>query len=335
LFFFAAVILLIILVLFGPRAKIELFWKPSTSRVQTQKPLDDLASADLKKLQLEIAAQESLIVGLIDGAEKHISFSSESRPKRTPYCVLYVHGYSACRQEITPVPENIAKALHANYYGARLTGHGLDGEALSQATPSDWIHDVTEAWHVAEQLGEKVILISTSTGGTLSAWLAQQPSVTSKLAAMIMVSPNFQPKHWAMPMFLWPWSKYWMHLLAGREHGWEPANEGGEKYWTYRYPTSVLHDMAALVRAVRKSPVEHIETPTLFLYSDHDLVVNARYTDDVARRWGAPIKHRIAVPAKKDDNNHVVTGDIVNPDTTEQFTSDILNFLKSYVIKKS
>jgi hypothetical protein len=52
------------------------------------------------------------------------------------------------------------------------------------------------------------------------------------------------------------------------------------------------------------------------------------------RRWGSKTKHRIAVPARENDNNHVVTGDIVNPTTTEKFTNDILTFLKNYALQK-
>ena len=327
-------VVLISFIVFGPRAKVVLFWKPSASRVQLGKMPEEITSADLKELRKTISDLEYGIPEVPDGAEKSISFSSESRPKRTKYCVLYVHGYSATRQEISPVPENIAKALHANYYGTRLTGHGLDGETLADTTANDWLFDITEAWHVAHQLGEKVIVISTSTGGTLSTWLAQQPEVKPHLAALIMVSPNFQPKHWATPLFLWPWSRYWMPLLGGDTHGWEPSNESGAKYWTYRYPVRSIHTLAALVKEVRKSKVEQISAPSLFLYCDHDQVVNSRFTDAIMRRWGARTKHRISVPARANDNNHVVTGDIVNPTTTEQFTHDILTFLKTYVVQK-
>lgn len=325
-------LVLICLWLFGPREKVGLFWNTSSVRVLPDKSYDSLTSADLKGIRQTLDTNEARIPGLIDGTEKHIAFSSESRPRRTPYCVLYLHGYSASRKEISPVPENIAKSLHANLYSTRLTGHGIDGEMLAASKPNDWIYDTAEAWEVARALGEKVIVISTSTGGTLATWLAQQPEVKPHLAAMIMVSPNFQPYHWATPMFVWPWARYWMPLLSGETYGWEPTSDEGEKYWTYRYPITAIHGLTALVKAVRASKVESINVPTLFLYSDYDKVVKARATDDVVRRWGSEIKHRIAVPAKPNDNNHVITGDIVRPETTEQFTSEILLFLKHHMV---
>jgi len=332
LVFVVLFLLLFLVFLLGPRAKVDLFWNTKPVRVQIKESNQELTSSDLKGLRQRIAEYELAIPDVVDGAEKHIIFSSESRPKRTQYVVLYVHGFSACRQEISPVPESIAKAIHANYYGTRLTGHGLNGDELAKAQPNDWIFDLAEAWSVATQLGDQVIVISTSTGGTLTTWLAQQADAKEKLAAMIMVSPNFQPAHWATPMFLWPWSKYWMPLISGETHGWEPSNDGGAKYWTYRYPVKAIHLMTALVKSVRKSEVESISAPTLFLYSDADKVVNARFTDAIFRRWGSAVKHRIAVPGKENDNNHVVTGDIVRPEATNQFINDILNFLKQYVM---
>jgi esterase/lipase len=327
---------LIGLFLLGPRAKVMLFWRPQNSRVQTHKALADLTAADLKALRATLARQEAAVGPIVEGAEKQIVFSAESRPKRTALCVLYIHGFSASRQEVSPVPERIAESLHANYYGMRLTGHGIDrpgGAALGRAKANDWLFDLMEAWQVAHQLGEQVIVIATSTGATLATWLAQQPSVMPHLAATVLISPNFQAKHWAMPLFLWPWSEYWIFLLAGRDHGLVPSNEGGKKYWTYRYPITALHQVAALVKAVRQSPVEHIEVPTLFIYTDVDRVVQARYTDAVARRWGSSIKHRITPPAKPNDKNHVLTGTLVRPETTAQVSADILSFLKGLPAK--
>lgn len=326
-----ALIALVLIIALGPRDKVALFWNPRVARLYPDKPFDEIGSADLKQLRARIAEHEAAHPEVVDGAEKTIVFSSESRPRRTKYCVMYVHGFSACRQEVAPVPENLAKALHANYFATRLTGHGIDGDALLAAKPSDWLFDIMEAWQTARQLGEQIIIISTSTGGTLTTWLAQQPDVKDTLAALVMISPNYEPYHWAAPMFVWPWSRKWLRYFSGDTYSWEPTSEAGEKYWTYSYPMAAIHGMTALARTVFRSKVERIKTPTLFMYSDDDKVVKSRLTDQIFRRWGSRVKHRISVPAKEDDNNHVVTGDIVRPDTTEQFSADILNFVKRYV----
>lgn len=332
---FWLVVLALVLVgiwLWAPRERVALFWRTENSRFTSEKAVDSLTASDLKALRERVAEHERAYPDVVDGAEKAIRFSSESRPKRTPYVILYIHGFSATRQEVSPIPETLAQTLHANYYGARLTGHGLDGAALAEAKPSDWIFDVMEAWDVARQLGDNVIVMATSTGATLATWLAQQYQVQPHLAALLLVSPNFQPGHWATPLFLWPWSRHWLPRLSGGTYGWEPSNEGGAKYWTYRYPVTAVHGLTALVKSVRHSNLEAISAPTLFIYSDADKVVHSRATDRAFIRWGSSIKHRIAVAPKPNDNNHVVAGDIVRPEATEQTIADIMSFLKTNVV---
>lgn len=329
------VVLLLVVIgiwLWAPRERVALFWRTDNSRLSPGAPIETMTASDLRSLRERIAQQEAAYPEVTDGAEKSIRFSAESRPKRTTHVVLYIHGFSATRQEVSPIPETIAQNLHANYYGVRLTGHGLDDVALDAATPSDWIFDVMEAWDVARQLGDNVIVIATSTGATLATWLAQQYQVQPNLAALVMISPNFQPGHRATPMFLWPWSRYWMPLLSGGTYGWEPSNDGGAKYWTYRYPVTAVHGLAALVKAVRNSNLEAITAPSLFIYCDEDRVVNARYTDRAFQRWGSDTKHRIAVAPKADDNNHVIAGDIVRPEATEKTIVDVMSFLKTNVL---
>ncbi|MDN3649098.1 alpha/beta fold hydrolase [Reinekea marina] len=332
---FLTFLILVCVALFvlGPRPKVDLTTPIKPGRFGANLYSSYSETEKLKKIQAQLAEIENFFPAVPKGAEKAIIFNNEHQPTKTDYCVLYLHGFSATRQEITPVPENIAKHFNANYHATRITGHGLTGDELAKATPYDWMYDALEAWQIAEQLGKKVIIICTSTGGTLATWLSQQPQTQGKLASLVMISPNFGPKHWAMPLFQMPWSRYWIPLISKGVHSWEPSNEAGATYWTYSYPTSIVHDMNAFVKAVCKSKVEQINAPTLFIYSDHDVIVNSRKTDEVARRWGAEVKHRIAVPARANDNNHVITGDIVNPASTDMIHGEIASFLARHVIK--
>lgn len=311
----------------APREKIALFWNSAVVRYPYA---PQASSSELLNLQAQINRDEQQFKTLTKGAEKAIVFAQPERPQKTRFCILYVHGFSACRQELSPVPEQVAKELNANYFGTRLTGHGLGSDALGAAKPSDWIFDINEAFQVARTLGEKVIVISTSTGGTLTTWMAQQMECQKALGALIFISPNYGPKHWASPMFLWPFARRWLPLLSGETYGWEPESESSATYWTYRYPVSVLFGMNALVQSVQKSAIERITTPSLFLYSDHDRTVQSKLTDKVFRRWGARVKHRIAVPAVDDDTNHVTAGDITRPENNDMFISEILGFIKRH-----
>lgn len=305
-------VIVVLLLWFGPRPRVVLQWVVDELPVEMTGLVDWLAESE-----------RSLGTAVTDAAEKHVSFANAQAPAKTPLVVLYLHGFSATRQELAPIPERVAAALGANYYGARLTGHGLDGESLGKARASDWLKDTAEAWQIARALGDCVVIVSCSTGGTLATWLAQQPSAQDYLAALVLFAPNYQPRHWAMKLFGWPWSSYWMRWIAGNEY----AGELSGKYWTHSYPTRVLHELQALVVAVRKSPLASIKTPSLFLYSADDQVVNASYTDRVFDKWGSAVKERICIEGVAGESNHVFTGDIVAPHRTENSIGQVLAFL--------
>ncbi|WP_028672635.1 alpha/beta hydrolase [Saccharospirillum impatiens] len=313
-------LVVVLLIVLGPRPRVMLQW------------VADELPVELGGLANWLAESEQSLGAVTEGAEKHVRFANPAVPAKTPLVVLYLHGFSATRQELAPIPERVAEAIGANYYGARLTGHGLDGESLGKARAGDWLKDTAEAWQIARSLGDRVIVISCSTGGTLSTWLAQQPSAQKALAAMVLFAPNYQPRHWAMKLFGWPWSSYWMRLIAGNEYGWEPAGELNGKYWTHCYPTRVLHELQALVVAVRKSDLNSIRVPSLFLYSTDDQVVSAKYTDRVFDEWGSPVKQRIRIEGVEGESNHVFTGDIVAPHRTDTSISQVIAFLEEQAI---
>lgn len=312
------VIILVIAVLMllwflGPRPKVVLKW------------LMDELPVEFAQLPTWLSESEAEF-DVVPGAEKYIEFTNPDQPAKTEYVVLYIHGFSATRQEMAPIPQQVAQSIGANCYSARLTGHGVGSDGLGEATAGDWLKDTAQAWQVACQLGKKVIILSCSTGGTLATWLAQQPSAQQRLAALVLVSPNFKIRLWAAAMFTWPWSRYWLHYVAGSHRETEAPNEFVARYWTVRYPTKVLHELQALVQAVQRSSMESIRTPTLFIYSDFDQVVDSRYTDKVYQRWGAE-RERIKVEELVGHSNHVIAGDLLAPENTAKTRQEIMAFL--------
>jgi esterase/lipase len=93
---------------------------------------------------------------------------------RSAVALIYLHGFSSSRQESRPLMTQVASALGANLFYARLNGHGRTGEALAAASVADWQHDALEALAIGRQLGEQVVVVGASNGGTLATWLATQ-----------------------------------------------------------------------------------------------------------------------------------------------------------------
>lgn len=96
--------------------------------------------------------EEAGVPGITPGAEKSIVWAGKPGAK-TPFSIIYLHGFTATRQEVAPVYDLVARSIGANVFYTRLTGHGMSGEALAAATLDDWINDTWEAYEIGERIG--------------------------------------------------------------------------------------------------------------------------------------------------------------------------------------
>ncbi|CAN0582233.1 unnamed protein product, partial [Ectocarpus sp. 12 AP-2014] len=145
-------------------------------------------------VQVYFESVESAFDDITPGVEKRVVWADGFYERRTPVSVVYIHGFTATSEEIRPVPDRVAGALGANLFFTRLAGHGRPGDALRDVTAVDWVADTAEALAAGRAVGDKVVIIATSTGGTLAALAALEPEMFKDVAALILVSPNFGPK---------------------------------------------------------------------------------------------------------------------------------------------
>lgn len=284
---------------------------------------------DVAALDGWLATRESEVNALRDGAQKRVVWAGPAG-QVTPLAVVYVHGFSAAAQEIQPVPQRVAQALGANLHFTRLTGHGRDGAAMAEATPEAWMADYAEALAVGSALGRRVLVITTSTGGTLAA-LAATRGAWPDPAGIVFVSPNFRVQAAMAPVLEWPGARWWLPLLAGRERSFVPTNDLHAQHWTTRYPSSAVFSMAGVVRAARAAPMSAARVPALFLTSPDDQVVDPAATANVATRWGGPVTQVSYRMGPGDDPNaHVIAGDILSPEQTDRAVSDILAWVAGW-----
>lgn len=281
------------------------------------------------ELDAWLAQSEGRQPDIVPGAGKTIVWAHPDR-RRTPLSIIYLHGYTATRQEVAPLCDRLATALGANLYYARLTGHGRAPAALGDVTGNDWLHDALEALEIGRRIGERVIVVGTSTGGTLSLWLAQQPAARD-VAAQVLISPNLGPKDPRSELLVGPWGPQLLQLIQGDEYRWEPHNAEQARYWTWKYPSRALLPMMALVKLVRDSPLETVRTPTLVIYSPQDQVASAQRIEEAFARIGAQVKQARRVERSEDPSSHVLAGDILAPSGTEALLGKMLEFLQTGV----
>ena len=317
LFLTLAAIIAILATVFalGPRASVDTALRP----VALPEDLDGY-----------LAQSEARFDDLREGAEKTIVWADSSKAK-TPVALVYLHGFSATRQETRPLCDTLAARLGANLYYTRLRGHGRSDDAMAEASANDWLNDSYEALEIGRRLGEKIVLIGTSTGATLAAWLATQPDAADSLLAVVLVSPNFAPKDPNAQLLLLPWGATLARLIIGPYRQWEPHNDGQARHWTTRYPSEVLVTMMGLVDLLDNTDLGAIRAPALVVYSPQDEVIDAGLIEARYPEIQSSPRRLVPLDSVGDPSNHVLAGAILSPEDTEPVADLILEFLKPLV----
>jgi pimeloyl-ACP methyl ester carboxylesterase len=275
-----------------------------------------------------LETRESAVAGIRPGLAKEIVWAYPQSRAKTPLSIVYVHGFSASKGEIRPVPDKVAAALGANLFFTRLTGHGQDNDAMATASVNAWVNDTAEALAIGRAIGEKVIVIATSTGASLAAWAVAQPDLAKDVAAVVLVSPNFGVQAKGAGLLTGPWGGELAELMIGKERGFEPANDLQRQLWTYRYPTRATLPMAATVALASGQSYDKVSTPALFIVSDGDKVIQPEAAKAVAARWGAP-HELMAVDNPGDPSSHVLAGDALSPAMTEPTVQKIVEWIRT------
>jgi esterase/lipase len=310
---FIAAVALVYLI--GPRTKIDLTLREP-----------ELPSGPLAGLETWIADNEIAASNVIDGTESTIRWHKNQ--EKTEYVVLYLHGFSASRQELSPVPELIADAFEANAYSPRFSGHGSGPEAQANATVNEWLNDSLEAFRIAEKLGEKIILIGSSTGAAFATFLMYH--YPEKFAASILFSPNFRVAQAGAEWLIRPWGKQILHAKFGtmriRPND-TTEDENRQKLWTGTYPTRSLLPMIAATRIARQLDHSKITCPSMLIWSPLDEVIHTDTTREVFDSFGSSERDELVLETQHDPRHHLLTGDIMAPANTQITVERAVSFL--------
>ncbi len=304
---------LVLIIFLGPRVKVD----------QTVAPV--AIPDDVGKYVRDI---ESRYGDITPGTEKTIVWNNPARKDKTPISIVYIHGFSATRQEVAPLCDIVARKMGANLFYTRLRGHGRPADALKGVTVNDWLADTVEAVEVARKLGDKVVIISTSTGGTLTAWYGITRK-TDGILATVMMSPNFWPRRSEARIMTWPWGKQLARMIIGEYRSWKPQNDRHARYWSYRQPTEITVTMMGLVSMVKDLDFSRFKLPLLMILSPRDKVISYPLAKERFAQAGSQNKRLLELTDSVDVSQHVLAGDILSPNTTEKVAGEIVAFLRS------
>lgn len=263
--------------------------------------------------------------------EARIVWANDSLKQKTAYAIVYLHGFSASQEEGNPVHRNIARQFGCNLYLSRLSQHGIDTtDALINMTADNLWESARQAYAIGKQLGNKVILMGTSTGGTLALQLA---AAYPDIAGLVLYSPNIAINDNNAWLLNKPWGLQIARLVKKSDFNTAKNNTPLYKqYWNQQYRLEAATQLEELLEtSMTATTFALVKQPTLTLYyykdkNNQDQVVKVSAMKDMMKQLGTPDSQKkiIAIP---EAGSHVLASPIQSKDiaTVERETA---NFLK-------
>lgn len=198
--------------------------------------------------------------------ESRIFWANDSVHERTEYAVLYLHGFSASWYEGYPTHVRFAQHFGFNLYAPRLASHGIETEdPLIDMTPDRLWESAKSALMIARSLGKKVIIMSTSTGGTLSLMLAAD--FPEYVDGLILFSPNIRINNNAAFILSKPWGLQFGRMVNGGKYRITNEDFGSKEcqYWNCKYRMEATVYLQQLIEATMKTETFKNVTAPVFL----------------------------------------------------------------------
>lgn len=301
----AIVILLVIVYFAGP--------KPAKPVYATNLPV----VPELSLLQNYVSAKEAKYK-VKPGNEAEIVWADSSKIEQTEYAIVYLHGFSASKEEGNPAYHYLAKGLKANMYLARLADHGIDTIAPMQYFTAERLWEsAKEAYVIGKKLGKKVIIVGTSTGGTLALQLA---ATYPEINSLVLMSPNIAINDKSAWLLNDPWGlQIARKVVGGNERKVDGRTVAYKKFWYTNYRLESLVELEELLESsMLPTLFAKVKQPVLMLYyykdeTHQDPVVRVDAMLKMFDQLGTPasLKQKIAIPKAE---NHVIGSAITSKD---------------------
>ncbi len=277
-----------------------------------------------------IVRLESRFTDIKPGLEKQIIWQDAESKAKTEYSVVYIHGFSASKDEIRPVPDLVASSIQANLYYTRLPGHARTPAAMGEPDVNDYFNALAEAVAIGKAIGNQTIIICTSFGGTLTAWMdLTDHALKEQVEAIVLISPVFELAATGSSLLTYPLAQYYTPIIVGRYRVADPNANFEEIYaWTNAYPSTALLPLAEAVKLVGSLDAKNATIPTMFIYDIRDTTSDEHTTARFYEDWGAP-KHRLLITKSAGPSHHVIAGDIINPENNLLVSNAIIEWLNS------
>lgn len=261
-------------------------------------------------------------------------------PGKTPTAFLYLHGFGASRAEGEAVLDPLAAEMGANTLYNLLPGHGTDDPDFhARPAPAEYLSSVEQAFAEATQLGERLVIVGSSTGGLLATRLAAEHP--DEVAALILASPFYGFADPAARLLDTRLGTVLIPLVQGpdRYAGWSVNPEGRviqpgyDAHWTTHQRTRTLFTLADVRRKLATPEIyAAVRAPALVFYYDAD----AEHRDGVvdldalkaafAQFGGASGPNPHSRLVNIEDGNHILFSEHLRTDK-DKINQEIRSFL--------
>lgn len=272
--------------------------------------------ADILTIENWISKKESKLKDIKPNNEAQIVWDGE-KFNTTDYAIVYLHGFGASQQEGHPVHRNLADSLNANLYLARQKGHGLSSQdAFKGITAGSYMLSAMEALSIGQQLGNKIVLIGTSTGAAQAIWLAAQ--FPDLVEALILYSPYISLKDPSNEkLVLGPWGETLTKWVMGGEVNHEVRPDSVAAYWSEYYHLDAYFSLFSMINESMKPEIfNKVKCPVFMAYyykdeDNQDNVVSVAAMNEMFEQLATENKKAIAFPKS---GNHVIASDLRSKD---------------------
>jgi len=274
---------------------------------------------DLSALEEEINRSEKETKDLKRDNQARIVWADTSKKQKTPYSIVYIHGFGASWAEGEPIHRNLAKRYGANLYLARMHDAGIsDPNAFDDLTPENFMANAKRALAIGKALGDSVIVIGTSAGGLLTVYLA---STNPEIKGIVLYSPCMKTASPAMPLMTGPWGKQILHAAMGDHRKPVDPDPILANFWLQSYHTNGLITLQQTIEAIARPEVyEKIRMPVFLGYyykneKEQDQTVSVKAMLEMFPKLGTPddLKVEKAFPESGD---HVIGSFLRSKDVT-------------------
>ena len=317
----------------------------ATSRLGSKRAIDDYLAAEELRAEMRDETNHAKIK---PQQRKKIVWNGELK---TPFSIVYVHGFSAGPLEIQPTLDEIGRHLGANVFATRLTAHGLttgrraqegesggesDGEGFARVQPRDWVLDVEEALAIGQLIGDRVVVVAMSTGVPLvlesvdrRVRLSGGHAPPLKLASLVLLSPNYDLAAFGSSLLATRFGVFFAKHLVGDYYEFKTENEFHRERWTSRYRSEGLHAMMSVVRNSDRIDLHQITIPVMTIYTSKDDVVSVRRIEERSHEFGGAYQ-LIDWPLS---TRHQLSSAAFVPERAPEFTFLILKGLEKFNIR--